>query len=207
MIINTLGASGLWYTATVVNVPYWVHTRVCKVIWDFLWNGKTEHVKCDTCRLPRQHRGLSVINPLEKSRALKLKWVPPVGDSTCDKKWVYFTRYWIGFPLSRRMKNWAFIRSNVVPKHLGDEKPPIYQTILTAVDRIGVHFDLLSDHSVKTFYLRLTPPPLPPSGCLALSGGNGGLTAPLIGRISGVISMVVSVQTGRATSCGGSLTA
>ena len=56
------------------------------------------------------------------------------------------------------MKNWMFLRSNVVPKHLGDEKPPIYKTILTAVDRIGVDFDLLSDHSVKTFYLRLTPP-------------------------------------------------
>ena len=159
MIINTLGASGLWYTATVVNMPDWVHTRVSKAIWDFLWNGKTELVKRDTCRLPLQHGGLSVVNPLEKSRALKLRWVPPVGDSTCEKKWVYFARYWIGFSLSRRMKSWAFLRSNEVPKHLGDDKPPIYQVVLTAVDRIGVDFDLLSDHSVKTFYSRLTPPP------------------------------------------------
>ena len=159
MIINTLGASGLWYTATVVNMPDWVHTRVSKAIWDFLWNGKTELVKRDTCRLPWQHGGLSVVNPLEKSRALKLRWVPPVGDSTCEKKWVYFARYWIGFSLSRRMKGWAFLRSNEVPKHLGDDKPPFYQVALTAVDRIGVDFDLLSDHSVKTFYSRLTPPP------------------------------------------------
>ena len=28
MIINTLGASGLWYTARVVNMPDWVHSRV-----------------------------------------------------------------------------------------------------------------------------------------------------------------------------------
>ena len=159
MIINTLGASGLWYTATVVNMPDWVHTRVSKAIWDFLWNGKTELVKRDTCRLPWQHSGLSVVHPLEKSRALKLRWVPPVGDSTCEKKWVYFARYWIGFSLSCRMKGCAFVRSNEVPKHLGDDKPPIYQVVLTAVDRIGVDFDLLSDHSVKTFYSRLTPPP------------------------------------------------
>ena len=159
MIINTLGASGLWYTATVVNMPEWVHTRVSKAIWNFLWSGKTELVKRDTCRLPWQHGGLSVVNALEKSRALKLRWVPLLGDVTCEKKWVFFARYWIGFPLSRRMKNWAFLRSNDVPKHLGDVKPPIYQNVLTAVDRIGVDLDLLSDHSVKTFYSKLSPPP------------------------------------------------
>ena len=83
MIINTLGASGLWYTATVVNMPEWVHTRVSKAIWNFLWNGKTELVKRDTCRLPWNHGGLSVVHTLEKSRALKLCWVPPMGDITC----------------------------------------------------------------------------------------------------------------------------
>ena len=57
------------------------------------------------------------------------------------------------------MKNWAFLCSNEVPKHLGDAKPPIYQAVLTAVGQIGVDFALLPDHSVKTFYSRLTPPP------------------------------------------------
>ena len=80
MIINTLGASGLWYTATLVNMPDWVHTRVSKAIWDFLWTGKTELIKRDTCRLTWQQGGLAVVNPLEKSRALKLWWVPTVGD-------------------------------------------------------------------------------------------------------------------------------
>ena len=57
------------------------------------------------------------------------------------------------------MKTWAFLRSNNLPKHVGDNKPLVYQHILTAVDRIGVDFDLLSDHSVKTFYSKLTTPP------------------------------------------------
>ena len=42
---------------------------------------------------------------------------------------------------------------------MGDSKPSIYQAVLTAVNRIGVDLDLLSDHSVKTFYSKLTPPP------------------------------------------------
>ena len=137
MIINMLGASNLWYTATVVNMLDLVHTRVSKAIWDFLGNGKSELFKRDTCRLPWQHGGLSVVNPLEKSQTLKLRWVPPVGDSTCKKKWVYFAQYWIGFSLSRRMKSCTFLCSNEVPKLLGDEKPPIYQAVLTAVDWIG----------------------------------------------------------------------
>jgi len=69
LIMNTLGVSGLWYTATVVNMPDCVHTRISKAIWDFSWNRKTELVKCDTCRLPWQYGGLSVVNPLKKSRA------------------------------------------------------------------------------------------------------------------------------------------
>ena len=101
------------------------------------------------------------------------------------------------------MKNWAFLPSNEVPKHLGDEKSPIYQAVLTVVDRIGVDFDLLSDHSVKTFYSRLTT--LPHSGCLELFGGNGGSTALLTGIISGVIFKVVLVQTGKVRLHGGSL--
>ena len=96
------------------------------------------------------------------------------------------------------MKNWAFLRSNNVPKHLGEVKPPIYQHILTAVDRIGVDLDLLSDHSVKDLLLKaLTPLP---SGCLALSSGNVGLIAFSIGLTFGNTCMVVSVRTGKATA-------
>ena len=53
MIINTIGASGLWYTATVLPMPEWV-----------LWNGKTELVKRRTCLLPLTLCGLAVISPI-----------------------------------------------------------------------------------------------------------------------------------------------
>ena len=50
------------------------------------------------------------------------------------------------------MKGWSFLRANNMPKHLGGNHPPVHQSILTAVDRIGLDFDFLSDHRVKTFY-------------------------------------------------------
>ena len=93
MIINTIGASRLWYTATVLPMPDWVHTRVTRVIYAFLWNGKTELVKRRTCQLPLTLGGLAVINPIEKARALKLRWVPHMGVPTYTSKWVYFARF------------------------------------------------------------------------------------------------------------------
>ena len=113
LIINMVGASGLWYTATVLPMPAAIHTRVNKAIFDFLWNGNTELVQRKTCRLPIEHGGLSVIHPLEKSRALRLQWVPRVGDPSCTSKWV--SRYWIGLALSRQMKGWSFLRANNSP--------------------------------------------------------------------------------------------
>lgn len=151
MIINTIGVLGLWYTATVLPMPNWVHTTVTKAIFDFLWNGKTESVKRATCHLSRGQGGLSVIHELEKSRALKLRWVPCVGDSSCESKWVFVVRYWIDFQLSWKMKNWTFLRSNSSPKYMGDNQPLVYNRILRDADRIGLDFDLLPNHSVKTF--------------------------------------------------------
>lgn len=48
--------------------------------------------------------GLNVIDPLEKSYAFKLCWVPRVGDPSGQTKWLFFTRCWIGFPLSHNEK-------------------------------------------------------------------------------------------------------
>ena len=125
MIINMLGASGPWYTATVLPMHYFVHTRVTKAIFDFLWNGKTEQVKRDTCYLPLAMGGLAVINPAEKARALKLRCVPRIGDPSCSSKWIYFARYWIGLALSCKVSSWSFLCSNEVPKYIGDS-PPMY---------------------------------------------------------------------------------
>ena len=128
MIINTLGASGLRYTATVLPMPDFLHTRVTKAIFDFLWNGKTEQVKPDTCYLPLVLGGLAVINPVEKARALKLRWVPGIGDPACVSKWVYFAHYWMGLALSRKVTSCSFLQSNEGPKYIGDSPRCIFAT-------------------------------------------------------------------------------
>ena len=158
MIINTIGASGLWHTATVLPLPDYVHTRVTKAIFDFLWNGKTEQVKREVCHLPLSLGGLAVINPAEKARALKLRWVSRIGDPSCESKWVYFARYWIGLALSRKVTSWSFLRSNACPKYIGDSQPTYFRHLLTAVDRVNFDLTLLPDYRVKTLYVKLVNP-------------------------------------------------
>ena len=119
LITNILGASGLGYTASVYPMPEWVHTGVNKAIYQFLWNSKTELVARSTCQLPLAQGGLAFVNPQEKAWALKLRWVPCIGDQTCDSKLVYFATFWIGLALSHSTKSWSFLRSNSVLKYIG----------------------------------------------------------------------------------------
>ena len=158
LIINSIGASGLWYTATVLPLPEWASTRITKAIYKFLWHDQTELVKRTTCQLPLSCGGLAVVNPGDKSKALKLRWIPYVGDPTYGSKWVFFARYWIGLALSRHVKSWDFLRSNSHPKYIGADPPMHFQHILTALNRLNVELTSLPNYRVKTFYKRLNSP-------------------------------------------------
>ena len=159
-------------------MPEWVHTRLNKAIYDFLWNSKTELVVRTTCQLPLAQGGLAVVNPQEKARALKLHWVPCIGDQTCDSKWVYFPRFWIGLALSRSTKSWSFLRSNSVPKYIGGHPPSYYQHILTAVDRLNLDLTLLPDYTVKTCYEKLVNPSSRRLPCTLAWDGKLAITLP-----------------------------
>ena len=177
MIVNVLGAAGLWYTATVLPMPDWVHTRITKAIFDFLWNGKTELVKRSVCQLPVTQGGLAVINPIEKARALKLRWVPCVGDPAYVSKWVYFARFSIGFPLSRQTKAWSFLRSNSTPKYIGRYPPMYFRHVLMALDCLSLDLTLLPDYKVRTFYAKLDHNP--PTQLQCALAWEGRLNSPL----------------------------
>ena len=84
-----------------------------------------------------------MINPSEKARALKLRWLTHIGDLSCTSKWVFFARYWVGLALSRKVQNWTFLRSNICPKFIGDSPPKYFTHILTAVDRMKIDLTLL----------------------------------------------------------------
>ena len=81
MIINTLALSGLWYTGSVVPLPAWAEKRTDRIIFDFLWSGKNEQIKCEVCYLPYELGGLKVVNVALKCKALLPKSVVFITDS------------------------------------------------------------------------------------------------------------------------------
>ena len=42
--------------AMIIKMSEWVYTRITKAIWKVLWNGKTELVKRDLCRMMHDPR-------------------------------------------------------------------------------------------------------------------------------------------------------
>ena len=70
LIINILGASLFWYLAKVFIVPKWVATSFDRLVWPFLWNGKTETVKRSVLYNPLSKGGLRMINVSTKCKSL-----------------------------------------------------------------------------------------------------------------------------------------
>ena len=100
LILNTLGFSGLTYLGSVQTIPIPCLQSINKLIFNFLWSGKTQSINRATLFLPRDRGGLG-------STYLEIK-LPEMG----KEKWVYFAHYWIGRKLSKVHPSWSFLGAN-----------------------------------------------------------------------------------------------
>ena len=114
LIVKVLGLSKLDYLARVVIVPGWVIARVNSLVWCFVWGGKTELIKRETCLLPFSQGGLGMTDFSVRVRALRI--VNVVGSLTrgSGKMWCYL-RYFVGRRLSTLRDDWAFLLDNSKP--------------------------------------------------------------------------------------------
>ncbi len=108
-------------------------TRVNRIIFNFLWSGKTELVKRGIIFQPRLQGGLGLCNIVLKTQALLLRPIAKIIDDSCETKWVHFGRYWAGRCLSKYSSSWSFLRSNKLPHSIS--RPPIYDSILSLFDK------------------------------------------------------------------------
>ena len=95
LIINILGASLFWYLAKVFIVPKWVATSFDRLIWPFLWNGKTETVKQSVLYNPLPKGGLRMIHFRTKCKSLLVSNLSPFVESSRKCKWHYFAQYYL----------------------------------------------------------------------------------------------------------------
>lgn len=80
-IIRSLLISFLMYTASVLDIPSGVKTKLEKIIFRFLWQGGPDKVKRIIVKLPRFQGGLGVPDLNVMALALHTKWTQIALDS------------------------------------------------------------------------------------------------------------------------------
>ena len=98
-----------------VTFTPWVKAVFDRLVWTFLWKGKTETVKCKVLINPLQLRGLNVINFEAKCKSLLVSNLFNFLDSSRSSKWHYLARYYLGCRLASLDPRWRNLSANNVP--------------------------------------------------------------------------------------------
>ena len=61
-MINALALSRVWYVASLIHMPGWVHSELSKLIFKFFWKGKPDLVAHVVVTQPTPAGGFSVVD-------------------------------------------------------------------------------------------------------------------------------------------------
>ena len=138
--IKTLGISNLPYLITSFEIPVAVVKEVNKVIFQFLWKGRTELIRRTTCFFPLQKGGLAIPDISTLNRSIKSKWLFQICDPNHTRPWIQWARYYMGLQLSTTNPIWTFLRSNLaVPPRRPKPHPTLVPTYLWYLQNIPGH--------------------------------------------------------------------
>ena len=93
LVINALALSRVWYVASLVHMPPWVLSELCKLVFDFFWKGKRDLVSRSVVVQPTFTGGFNVFDVQFKVWSLVVQWVKrfSVSPSSC---WAFFMSCW-----------------------------------------------------------------------------------------------------------------
>ena len=74
-MINALALSRVWYVASLIHMPGWVHSELSKLIFEFFWKGKPDLVARVVVTQPTAAGGFSVVDIKSKVFSLLVQWV------------------------------------------------------------------------------------------------------------------------------------
>ena len=124
-----------------------------KLIFKFLWSGKTQTINRATLFLPKDRGDLGITDLEIRLPALQLKRLQSITSPLIEEKWIYFARYWIGRKLSKVHPSWSFLGANNTP-HFDLLKPSplpkFYQLFSECLDKLKTNIDDLQKESFTT---------------------------------------------------------
>ena len=131
LVINALALSRVWYVASLIHTPLWVHAELAKLVFPFFWKGKRDLVARVVVTQPPTAGGFSVVDSRLKVASLLVQWVRRFASSPSG--WVSFLSYWasVHFRISidAVLANSSAFHSALLP--------PFYRALLSAWREVG----------------------------------------------------------------------
>ncbi len=172
LLLNTVTLSKLWNLATVIPMTHDHETQIKKATFKYLWKSDYNLIANETAYQPKTKGGLGIKSPLLQQMALQLKFFKNITDSSDRSNWLTLPRYWLGYHLAPLNPEWAFLRSNLVPKldtpmytiSMGfttkQKRPNFYESLFAQLLMIDVKSCTWSTpHIYQDFLLKRYKPP------------------------------------------------
>ena len=148
LVINALALSRVWYVASLVHMPNWVHGELVRLVFGFFWKGKKDRVARAVVVQAPSLGGFSVVDVKLKVQSLLVQWVRRF--TLVSSCWSALMVFWFhsvfnSTPVEVFSRPFAFS-----PRSL----PPFYQSLLLAWRSVGGSFS----HSQSALVMASTDP-------------------------------------------------
>lgn len=148
LVINALALSRVWYVASLIHVPGWVLSELCRLVFNFFWKGKRELVSRSVVVQPYCSGGFMVVDVKLKVWSLIAQWVRRF--ASAPSSWCSFFSFWCSSYYDASPLE-VFTDPSVFPTRV---LPPFYSSLLLAWREVGGSF---SDRRASLVFASLSP--------------------------------------------------
>ena len=94
LIIKSFVLSVIGYEIEMRGIPVLFEKEINSIIWDFIWDGKTNQISRNVCSLPQNKGGMGMVNLNQFIKAKQVKCMHNIIHSELDKCNV-IGKYWL----------------------------------------------------------------------------------------------------------------
>ena len=141
-MIKALALSKVQYLASLVTIPDHVIKQVNSILYEFIWNGKTDKVERNLFEQKFKNGGCKMINFTAIITASSIMWVQKYLDYT-EREWKH-TLEWF----SNRNNLRLFLKSNFDVEELSTHLPRYYINAIRNWSRLSGQSEELMNNTV-----------------------------------------------------------
>jgi hypothetical protein len=110
-LVNVYALSKVWYLGSVMELPNNVCTKITRLVFEFLWQGRPESLKREVVYNHWSKGGLGLFNVSNRIMAYQIKHLARLVNGI-EANWRFFAIYYVGFSLRTYVPEFG---SNLIP--------------------------------------------------------------------------------------------